>query len=711
MKKQWICLILTVVLLLSACPASAAFREMTFSDDIVGFIKKGEGFLEKPYSSGGYWYIGYGCQINPADYPNGITEEGAEALLRKNMQQFADYVNTYFLKKYDVGVTQNQFDAIIAMCYALGPGWLQKGNRLPDYLINGIDNYSDQQIASAFAAWCHLGGVNTVALQRRIMEANIFLYGDYSFSYYGAPLGWNWVILDANGGENAVSDVAVYKTGTVYGSLPEAARSGWYFAGWEKPDGTLLLPSDTVAQNLNLKARWSAAATTPPQSVPETPENLPEDAEITPDEPDDPETPDEPEPEAVFPDVPASAWYAAYVAELAGAGVVNGYEDGTFRPENDVTWGEALKLVLLAAGFAEQTPVEAAKNQPKPHWASGYQKLALDKGYLPEGSAPDLNAAITRGDLADLCAPALELTEKPAGTPYSDSSRESALLLYAAGIMEGSIEGGERVFKGDKNLSRAEICAVLTRMRDYVAEKWILFAGYRIPINHDLKRNPYDPEAFYEENGRKRYDDGVTPVHYGIDVSAYQGKIDWAKAAADGVEFAIIRCGYRTYVQGNLGEDEYFEDNMRGALENGLRVGVYFFSQALNLDEAAEELDYLLSLIDGWDVTLPVVCDWEQVMTASSRSRSPNWSSVMDCITFICDGIAAAGYQPMAYFSPSMAYLRLDLARLSAYPTWLAHYVDVTNYYYDFRMWQYGSSGHVSGIDGRVDMDILFGDF
>ena len=721
MKKQWICLFLAAALLLACCPAAAAgYSEMTFSDDLVEFLKKGESFTERAMYVGGYWYIGYGCLINPADYPNGITEAGAEQLMRDNMQKFADHINGTFLKKYDISVTQGQFDAMVAMCYALGPGWLRAENRLPSYLINGIGQYTDQQIACAFAAWCHIGGgVNTVALQRRIMEANIFLYEDYTFERYGAPLGWNWLILDANGGENELSDVAVYRTGAPYGALPNAVRSGLYFAGWEKPDGTLLLPTDTVTQNLNLKARWSASPVTPPQpaAAPEPEESGEPEAAPAPDETEDGAEPDEPAapetlPEAVFPDVPTTAWYAGYVAELAGAGVVNGYEDGSFRPQKNVTWGEALKLILLASGFPEQEPDAPSETGVTAHWASGYLSFAEEKEYVTEGSVSQLNAAITRDALADLCAAALELEGTPSERPYADSVRESVLQLYAAGIMEGSVDaGGARLFKGSDQLTRAEICAVLVRVRDYVAKTWILFSGKRVPINHDLKRSPYDTAAFYDNGGRKHYDDGVTKVRWGIDVSAYQGEIDWAKVAASGVEFAFIRCGYRTYISGDLGEDKYFRDNIRGALDNGIEVGIYFFSQALNLQEMQEELDFTLELIRDWNVTLPVVCDWEQVLAAGSRSRAPNWQVVTDCIVAFCDGLAAAGYQPMTYFNPTMAYLRLDLPRLERFPKWLAHYVDATNYYYDFQMWQYGSSGHVDGISGRVDVDLLFTDF
>ena len=759
MKKQMICLFLAAVLIFSVLPSTAAagYTEMTFSDDVVEYLKKGESFSERAQYIGGYWYIGYGCLINISDYPTGtITEEGAEALMRKYLQQFADYVNANFLKRYDIGLTQQQFDAVMAMCYALGTSWLSPENRLASYLINGAAQYTDRQIASAFAAWCHIGGINKVALQRRIMEAKIFLYGDYSFEYYGAPLGWNWVILDENGGENEFTDVDVFQTGEMYGALPTASRDGYYFAGWEKPDGTLLLPTDIVSENLNLKARWSATPVTPPQPAQtptpaetpapteapapaetpapteapapaetpapteaplpeETPEaQPPQDTETAenPEPPEDAQTPPEALPAAIFPDVPVTAWYAGHVETLTNSDVISGYEDGTFRPQNSVTWGEALKLILRSAGYKAQDPVETGEDEPKAHWASGYLALAERRGFVPEGEVSELDEPISRDAMADLCAAAAELSGTPSERPYADSERDSVLRLSAAGIIEGSVDSdGERRFHGENLLTRAEICAVLVRLQDYVARNWIFLWDYRIPINHNLKPNPYDKSAFSKQNGRVTYDDGVTPVRYGIDVSYYQGKIDWTKAAADGVSFAIIRCGYRTYGNGVLGKDECFEDNIRGALANGVEVGVYFFSQALNVTEAREELNYVLSLIRGYNITLPVVFDWEQVTAYGSRTRTPNWPAVTDCIVTFCDGIAAAGYRPMTYFNPSMAYLHLDLPRLERYPKWLANYVDVTNYYYDFQMWQYGSSGHVDGINGRVDMDILFTDF
>ena len=687
MKNRLLCIFLTFLLLVGLCPSvSATYTKMDFSDELVEYIKQGEGFAPEPFNDGTGWYIGYGCLIDLEDYPDGITEPEAEALLRERMESFADYVNS-FCRKYDLSVTQGQFDAMCGMSYALGPAWLKAGNRLPDYLIDGIEKYSNQQIASAFAAWCHVGGkVHPVALRRRIMEAKMFLDNDYSFT----ADGWNWLILDANGGSNKFSDVAVYRTGETYGILPEASRSGFWFAGWETESGAVLQPSDIVYGNLNVKALWSTVPIDIPASSTE-------------------ETPDSGT-AVIFPDVPASEWYADYISTLVEAEIVHGYDDGCFWPKRSVTWGQALKLVLLAAGYPEQEPEETEEGEPSAHWASGYLHFVETKHFLSEGAIADMDATVTRNDIADLCACALDLVEVASPTPYADSTRTSVLKLFAAGIMEGSMEGDQRLFKGKDNITRAEICAVLVRIMDYVDENLILFGEYRIPVDHSLRLNPYDPEAFFTEGGRLRYDDGSTVVRYGIDVSEYQGEIDWAAVAADGIDFVMIRCGYRGYGKGSLSEDTWFRKNVTGAQANGLDVGVYFFSQALSVDEAREEAEFTLGLLQDYKISFPVAFDWEIVPNYGSRTRNYPRQDIADFAVVFCETIAAAGYRPLTYFNPSLAYLKLDLSKTQRYDGWLANYVERTEYHYDFQMWQYSSSGAVAGIDGRCDMDICFAD-
>lgn len=682
MKQKLLSALLATALLVSlAAPSRAAAQTMAFSDALVTYIKNGEGFRAKPYSDGTGWYIGYGVACGQYDYPNGITESEADALLRQKMQLFADAVNA-FLTRYGVAVTQGQFDAMCGLSYNIGTSWLNARNRLPGYLIDGIENHSAREIADAIGVYCHVGSsVYEPLLRRRVAELKMFLSDDYS----ATADGWCWLILNANGGENADFDVALFPAGEPYGALPVPTRAGWYFAGWQTADGRVLKNGDTAGENLRVTALWS-----------ETPVEQPE-----------PEPEPEPDPDARFSDVATGDWFYDYVETLAAGGVVSGYPDGSFRPERDVTYGETLKLLLRSAGFAEQTAEDGE------HWAAAYLRYAVSRGYLAEGAVTDLDAPITRDAVADLTAAALELPSSAIASPYADSSRPSAIALYEAGIMQGSVDTGVRLFNGGDALRRSEVCVILCGVLDYVAENFVFVSGLRAPVDHSLRCNSYDTAAFRtEENGRITYSGTDTTVRFGIDVSEHQGVIDWAAVAADGVEFAMIRCGWRGYGStAGLNEDKYFRANIEGALAAGLDVGVYFFSQALTEAEAREEAAYTLELIAGYELTFPVVFDWEQVAVRGSRTLSPDWAAVTDCTEVFCDAVAAAGYTPMTYFNMSMAYLRLDLFRLQKYHGWLAWYHEVPEYRYEYRMWQYGALTTVAGVKGLCDVNLLFGEF
>ncbi len=219
--------------------------------------------------------------------------------------------------------------------------------------------------------------------------------------------------------------------------------------------------------------------------------------------------------------------------------------------------------------------------------------------------------------------------------------------------------------------------------------------------------NPYDRNDFqYNENNYLTCLAGKSVV--GIDVSYHQGDIDWELVRESGVEFVMMRVGYRGYgASGKLVEDTNFQANIRGALKAGLKVGVYFFSQALNLEEVEEEVDFLLERIEDYEIAMPVVYDWEYV---SDEARTANMDARMltDCSKHFCDLILEAGYQPMVYFNRNQAAYLLHLEELTDYPFWLAAYTDRMGFPYQVDMWQYTDSGQVPGIDGPVDVDILF---
>ena len=219
--------------------------------------------------------------------------------------------------------------------------------------------------------------------------------------------------------------------------------------------------------------------------------------------------------------------------------------------------------------------------------------------------------------------------------------------------------------------------------------------------------NPYDRNDFqYNENNYLTCLAGKSIV--GIDVSYHQGDIDWEQVRSSGVEFVMMRVGYRGYGEsGKLVEDTNFLANIQGALDAGLKVGVYFFSQALNLEEVEEEVDFLLERIEGYEIAMPVVYDWEYV-SDEARTANMDARTLTDCSRHFCELIREAGYQPMVYFNRNQAAYLLHLEELTDYPFWLAAYTDRMGFPYKVDMWQYTDNGRVPGIDGPVDVDILF---
>ena len=216
-----------------------------------------------------------------------------------------------------------------------------------------------------------------------------------------------------------------------------------------------------------------------------------------------------------------------------------------------------------------------------------------------------------------------------------------------------------------------------------------------------------------------------TEVKTGIDVSSYQGTIDWAKVKKDGIEFAMLRAGFRGWgtsddgTEGKLVQDTKFDENAKGAIKNGIPIGAYFFSQAINEQEAIEEAKFVVSIIKDYKITYPVVIDVEYSGAPNHTGRADNVSKEMR--TKICkafaDYIKKAGYTPMIYADKNFATNQLDMTKLSGYSFWLAHYTGATqdnpldkpsSYSGKFKMWQYTSSGKVNGITGNTDMNIWY---
>ena len=216
-------------------------------------------------------------------------------------------------------------------------------------------------------------------------------------------------------------------------------------------------------------------------------------------------------------------------------------------------------------------------------------------------------------------------------------------------------------------------------------------------------------DAYQHRNGQVFYlEDQQITSSLGVDVSEFQGEIDWETVRESGIDFAIIRCGFRGYGSGELHTDNAFDQNMQNAAAAGLKLGVYFYSQAITVEEAVEEAELTLDLIQNYELTYPVVFDWEVVSSDTARTDTITPEMLTDCTVAFCETIKAAGYTPMVYGNKRTSLLKFDLAALRNYDFWLAEYSQTATFYYDYRIWQYCSDGQVPGIPGEVDMNICF---
>ena len=195
----------------------------------------------------------------------------------------------------------------------------------------------------------------------------------------------------------------------------------------------------------------------------------------------------------------------------------------------------------------------------------------------------------------------------------------------------------------------------------------------------------------------------------GVDVSAYQGDINWNQVAVSGIKFAMIRVGYRGYGSGKIVEDDYALENLRDALHAGLEVGVYFFSQALNEEEVQEEVDFILDIIKDYEITMPVVFDWEYI---SNEARTANMDrrTLTDLQIHFIQEMKALGMEPLIYFNWYQSENLYYLDELEDAPFWLALYQDRMTFPWKVEYWQYTEKGKVPGINGPVDLNVYMPD-
>ena len=230
---------------------------------------------------------------------------------------------------------------------------------------------------------------------------------------------------------------------------------------------------------------------------------------------------------------------------------------------------------------------------------------------------------------------------------------------------------------------------------------------YETTINPDIPSNTFSNDKFIHDGDKLRYDDEGYDCKLGIDVSHHQNSIDWKSVKDQGYDFAFLRIGYRGYgKEGSLNQDRTFEQNYEKAKAAGLSVGVYFFAQAVSEEEAAEEAEFVLNILNGRELELPVVYDPESILDDEARTDNVSAEQFTKNTKEFCRLVKEAGYSPMIYSNMLWEAFELDLEELSDIDIWYADYEDVPQTPYNFIFWQYSNTGNVAGVRGEVDLDI-----
>ena len=353
----------------------------------------------------------------------------------------------------------------------------------------------------------------------------------------------------------------------------------------------------------------------------------------------------------------------------------------------------------LSAFMRDETFFDEEENEFLENLKNEQNRLSL----IVTSVEKDLRIQIVDSDNQPVSGESFFVTLKGMGD-YKDLDKDG--IIYIGDLAAGDYEVSLKPIEGYKVPSGT----TKVRVKDKVEYLVIEDISLLIKTEEEIDAEAEDTAQVVDDADKTEIK-GVQAVSgtasLGIDVSKWQGEIDWDKVKNDGIEFVIIRCGYRGSVTGTLVEDPYFEQNIRGATAAGLQVGVYFFTQAVNEVEAVEESSMVVSLIRDYELTYPVFIDTEG---AGGNGRADSLSverRTAVCEAF-CTTVENAGFEAGVYASRNWYNKNLETAFLDDFVIWLAEYRSVPLYQGYYQMWQYTSKGSVNGISGNVDMNISY---
>lgn len=331
---------------------------------------------------------------------------------------------------------------------------------------------------------------------------------------------------------------------------------------------------------------------------------------------------------------------------------------------NNASYADHAQYGVQGNSYSHQA--QGRSRQAQPFSQQGYQ--AYSYASQTQGSSSMLPLDIQRKKKRGSCSKALLLV---------------LLVLLLGGLLGFLLFNASRCVSGDPNAAGT---------------------GAKAPFvdSHDWSglRSEGDRLYYYHEGD-------VLMSRLGVDVSQYQGWIDWNAVASDGIDFAIVRVGSRGSTEGDLYLDESFSANFEGARAAGLAVGVYFYSQAISEEEAREEAHFVLEQLQGASLDLPVVFDHEPNLEAAARANYLDGDTLTACARAFEQEITAAGYS-IAVYGNNYDLARFNSDLLEDMPVWYAEYtLGSPSNSAPFRIWQYSSNGSVAGINAAVDMNLL----
>ena len=384
-----------------------------------------------------------------------------------------------------------------------------------------------------------------------------------------------------------------------------------------------------------------------------------------------------------------AAYAVEYVAEFTAQGYLDGNRTDYFRPTEPITRAEIISILDHMVQTLVQENTTLTEDVYGTLMINAAEGAALEDMTVHGDLiiAPGVQAPVTIMDsqiLGKVCNFSdLEpnYTTKP---PVVPEEPENTVLkpsdIYTPGVLSG---------------------------------EYLDYSGYKIPIYEERAKNVFQDSDFVWNGDRIEYVGRKFKTRFGVDVSSWQGDIDWEAVAGDGVDFAMVRIGLRGTSTGALQADRCYEQNIDGAMAAGLATGVYFFAQAITIEEAIEEADFVLSLLNGRELSGPVCYDWE-MHNATYRVYGTSPEMATACAVAFCQRIAEAGYTPMVYAGNYVSYIKYDQGALAPYLSWYPEYKSESSEHiapglvYHMDYWQFSDRCTIAGIEGRVDVNLQF---